>query len=218
MKSIPSTPDLVRYLMNAAPLPSRVLPALREETLAMPGSVMQITAEQGVFMHFLAKLIGAKKILEIGCYTGYSAICLASALPEDGRLITLDIDPRMTVVAERYLKEAGLNERVEIRLGQALESISRIISEEGLGSFDMIFIDADKANMKAYYEAGLKLLRPGGLIICDNVLWGGTVTEDYPTDERAQAVKAFNLHVAGDERVDRSLINLADGLYLVRKR
>ncbi len=218
MKSIPMTETLRQYLQLHAPAPSTVLPDLVRETLTMPGSVMQITPEQGIFMAFLARLIGARKILEVGCYTGYSAICLASALPEGGSLLTMDIDPRMTGVAEKYFAKAKMADKITVRLAPALTTLQELVDKGEQETFDLMFIDADKANMLAYYEFGLKLLRKGGLIICDNVLWNGDVVEDSPSDERAQVVKEFNRTVAQDERVDRSMINIADGLYLLRKR
>jgi len=179
---------------------------------------MQIAPEQGGFMHLLAKLVGARRILELGCFTGYSAISMASALPVGGKLITLDVNPETTAIAKRYFDKAGLADRIELRLGPGLESMAQLLEEFGPGSFDMMFIDADKGNMSNYYERGLQLLRTGGLVVADNVLWSGDVTDPAKTDADTVAIRAFNDKVAADERVDRVMLNVADGLFLARKR
>ncbi len=218
MKAIPLSDQLHAYIVDHSQTINPVLPKLAAETRTLPSAGMQIAPDQGAFMHVMAKLVGAKKIVEVGCFTGYSAICLAAALPDGGKLVTLDINPDTTAVAQRYFAAAGLQSKIELRLGPALESLAELEKEHGAGSFDLMFIDADKENQAAYYEWGLKLLRPGGLILADNVLWGGAVIDDSRQDASTKAIRAFNDKVKGDERVDRMLLHISDGLFVIRKR
>ena len=184
----------------------------------VPGAGMQIAPDQGALMNLLVKMIGAKRIVEVGCFTGYSAICMAAALPEAGKLITLDIDPETTAVAKRYFASSGLGSKIELRLGPALTSLAKLETEFGSGSFDLMFIDADKGNMPQYYEMGLKLVRQGGLILADNVLWGGSVVDPHSKRPDTDVIQKFNAKLKADERVDRMLLNISDGLYIARKR
>jgi predicted O-methyltransferase YrrM len=217
MKAIQLTPQLHAYLMAHNPRVSRVLDELAAETSKMPRSQMQIAPDQGALMFMLAKLVAAKRVVELGCFTGYSAICMASALPQGGKLVTLDVDAETTKVAKRYFAAAGLDDKIELRLGPGLDSLAALKKEWGLGSVDLVFIDADKGNMVRYYEQALELLRPGGLVVGDNVLWGGSVADPSDQDDDTKAIRAFNEHVLKDTRVDKSLVNVADGLFLARK-
>jgi caffeoyl-CoA O-methyltransferase len=172
---------------------------------------MMVGRIEGAFLATLVRLRGARRILELGTFTGYSSIAMATALPPDGRIITCDVDPDATAIARRYMDESGHGEKIEIRLGPALESISTLE-----GPFDIVFIDADKANYEAYYEAVLPLLAENGLVIADNVLWSGRVVED-DGDESTQAIKAFNEHVRNDPRVVSVMLTVRDGMTLIQK-
>ncbi len=218
MKAIPLSDQLHAYIVSHGQAINPVLSQLAAETRTLPGAGMQIAPDQGMFMNLMAKLVGAKKIVEVGCYTGYSAICLAAALPEGGKLYTLDVNPETTAVATRYFAAAGLKNKIELKLAPGLETLAQLEKDHGRGSFDLMFIDADKENQLAYYEWGLKLLRPGGLILADNVLWSGAVIDEGRQDAATKAIRAFNDFVAKDERVDRMLLHISDGLYVVRKR
>ena len=218
MKAIPLTDSLYSYILAHTPPPSQVLAALVQETLTIPGSGMLIAPEQGALMNLLVKLTGARRIVEIGCYTGYSAISMASGLPEGGKLFTLDIDADTTLMAKHYFAAAGLDDKIELRIGPALQSLHSMIAEFGVGSFDIMFIDADKANSMNYYECGLQLLRSGGLIMCDNALWSGTVADEANQEADTNVLRTFNDFIAKDDRVDRVMLNVSDGLYLCRKK
>jgi caffeoyl-CoA O-methyltransferase len=217
VKQIQLTEELGRYLESHTPLVHPVLADLKRETATLPAARMQISPLQGSFMHLLTKLVGARKVIEVGCFTGYSAISMASALPQGGKLYTLDVSVDFTTIAKRYFAAAGLSDKIELKLAPALETLPALEQAHG-ASFDLMFIDADKGNMLAYYEWGLKLLRPGGLIIADNVLWGGSVADASDQEKDTVAIRRFNAAVAEDERVDRVMLPLADGLFLARKR
>jgi caffeoyl-CoA O-methyltransferase len=185
---------------------------LAEETRAKTSAPqMMVGRIEGQFLARLVRLSGAKRILELGTFTGYSSIAMASALPSDGRIITCDVDPEATAIARRYMDESGFGDRIEIRLGPALETI-RMLE----GPFDIVFIDADKPNYKAYYEAVLPLLAENGLVIADNVLWSGRVVEP-DGDGSTQAIKAFNEHVRNDPRVVSVMLTVRDGMTLIQK-
>lgn len=210
---------LIQYLKEFGHRESPALAALREETSQLPESVMQITPEQGQFMAFLAKLIGAKKLLEIGVFTGYSALAVMEGLPEDSRMVALDISEAYTTVARRHWKAAGLQDRIELRLGPALQSLKTLQTAEGaIKSFDFIFIDADKANYPAYYEAALSLARPGGIILIDNLIWSGKVADASITDPDTETLRAMTRMLRADSRIDFSLITVADGIGLARRK
>ena len=185
---------------------------LREETFAKTANPkMQVGRLEGRFLHLLVKLTDAKRVFEIGMFTGYSALMMASALPDDGELITCDIDPQAEAIARRYFDEHPQGRKIQIRMGPALETLKTIS-----GPLDLVFIDADKENYIAYYEAVLPLLRTGGLIVADNTLWSGKVID--PTTPVERAIVGFNAHVAKDPRVDKVLLTVRDGMTLARKR
>jgi caffeoyl-CoA O-methyltransferase len=212
-------PDsLYRYLLQVSLRDDPLRARLREETARDEMALMQSSPEQGQLMALLVKLIGARKALELGVYTGYSALCVAAALPADGRLVACDINPEWTAVAQRYWQEAGLGERIDLRLAPALETLEALIKGGESGSFDFAFIDADKENYAVYYERVLELLRPGGLVAVDNTLWSGQVADPAFQDAETRAIRAFNEALHRDERVDISLIPVSDGLTLARKR
>jgi caffeoyl-CoA O-methyltransferase len=181
----------------------------REKTTAPQ---MMVGRLEGGFLAALVRLTGAKRILELGTFTGYSSIAMASALPDDGRITTCDVDPDATAIARRYMDESGFGDKIEIRLGPALETIEALE-----GPFDLVFIDADKPNYQSYYEAVLPLLADNGLVIVDNVLWSGRVVEPGG-DESTEAIKAFNEHVKNDSRVVSVMLTVRDGMTLVQKR
>jgi predicted O-methyltransferase YrrM len=191
---------------------------LREETMALPEAGMQIAPEQGQFMGLLVSITGARKILEIGTFTGYSALCMATALPPEGRLWACDVSTEWTRLAERYWAEAGVRDRIDLRLAPALETVRALEDAGEALTFDLVFIDADKENYGAYYEAALRLLKPGGLVIIDNTLWNGRVADTAANDASTLAIRAFNERLRDDLRVDLTLLPIGDGLTLARKR
>ena len=186
---------------------------LAEETRAKTSAPqMMVGRIEGQFLATLVRLSGARRILEFGTFTGYSSISMASALPPDGQIVTCDVDPEATAIARRYMDESGYGDKIEIRLGPALETIETLE-----GPFDLVFIDADKPNYRAYYEAALPLLAEDGLIVADNVLWSGRVVEE-DGDESTRAIKAFNEHVRADSRVVSVMLTVRDGMTLIQKR
>jgi predicted O-methyltransferase YrrM len=210
--------QLYDYILDVSLREPPLLEELREETARMPASDCQISPEQGQFMAFLVKLIGARRTLEVGVFTGYSALWVAQALPEEGQIVACDISEAWTAVARRYWKEAGVDDKIELHLAPAAETLNRLI-EEGQGdSFDFAFIDADKAGYDTYYEQCLTLLRPGGLIAIDNVLRDGRVIHERPPSEGTRAIQRLNRKLHTDPRIDLSLVPIADGLTLARKR
>jgi predicted O-methyltransferase YrrM len=209
---------LYRYLLDVSLRDDPLRQRLRQETARDEMAQMQCAPEQGQLMALLIKLMGARKALEIGVYTGYSALCIASALPADGKLIACDIDAAWTATARRYWKAAGLDDRIELRLAPALETLDTLIADGKSGSFDFVFIDADKENYAGYYERSLTLLRTGGLIAVDNTLWSGKVADPAVQDADTRAIRAFNAALYRDKRVDISLVPVADGLTLAMKR
>lgn len=209
---------LQAYLQDVSLREPPVLARLRAETAALPRAVMQISPEQGQFMAFLLKLTGARRCLEIGTFTGYSALICALALPADGRLLTLDISDEWTAIARRYWAEAGVSDRIDLRLGLASQTLRQLADEGMHGSFDFMFIDADKTAYDDYLEQGFKLLRPGGLMILDNVLWSGRVADPEVRDADTVALRALNRKLHTDSRFDLSMLPVDDGLTLARKR
>ena len=195
-----------------------VLRELREETAKMEESSMQIAADQGQFMALLVKLTGARKCLEVGVFTGYSSTAVALALPEEGRLTACDISEEFTSVARRYWKKAGVEEKIDLVLGPATETLDGLVGGGNSGTYDFAFIDADKPNYVAYYERVLSLLRKGGLVLIDNVLWDGKVADLTILDEQTLAIRQFNEHVHRDDRVDLCLVPIGDGVTMARKR
>ena len=209
---------LYQYLLDVSLRESPLLKRLREETAQLPTARWQIAPEQGQFMALLVQISGARKILEIGTFTGYSALCMAQAMPADGRLICCDLPGDYNAIAERYWHEAGVAERIDLRLAPALETLSALERGGQSESFDLIFIDADKANYRVYLEHALVLVRQGGLIMFDNVLWSGRVLEQSPESADTRAIQALNRGLLRDSRIDFSLLPLGDGLTLCRKR
>jgi predicted O-methyltransferase YrrM len=179
---------------------------------------MQIAPEQGQFMAMLVRLLNAREILEIGTFTGYSALAMALVLPPDGRIVACDINDEWTAIGRRYWREAGVAERIDLRLAPALQTLNALLADGGQDRFDFAFIDADKTGYHAYYEACLKLVRPGGLIAVDNTLWDGRVADDSVQDADTCTIRAFNAALHDDVRVDVSLVPIGDGLTLARRR
>lgn len=200
-----------------APEPE-LLGRLRKETSEMPRAQMQIGAAQGQFMAMLAKLIGAKRYLEIGVFTGYSSTVVAMALPADGQVVACDVSEEFTSVARRYWKEAGLDSKIDLRLAPAQDTLDELISSGQSGSFDMAFIDADKINVVAYLERCMKLVRKNGLILIDNVLWSGRVADPAASDEDTMVLKAFNPTLRERSDIDVLMLPIADGITVIRKR
>lgn len=209
---------LYDYLLSTSLRENDIMKALRRETAGLAMSNMQISPEQAQFMALLVGLMGARKVIEVGTFTGYSTLAVASALPADGLLIACDVSDEWTSMGRRYWAEAGVDDRIDLRLAPALETLTTLIEVGQVGSFDMAFIDADKENYQSYYECCLQLLRPGGLIMIDNVLWGGSVADPAKNSPETEAIRALNEAVYRDERVEISLLPLGDGLTLARKR
>jgi caffeoyl-CoA O-methyltransferase len=212
------TDKLYDYVLTTSVREAPVLAKLREETAKQPWARMQISPDQGQFMALLVELIGARHCLEIGTFTGYSALAVALALPADGRIITCDINRETTGIARRYWAQAGVDHKIDLRLAPALETLESLKAEGAAGRFDFAFIDANKEDYDRYYEAVLSLMGPGGLIAIDNVLWGGSVADPDKQDEDTRAIRALNAKLKSDERVSLSLVTIGDGLTLARKR
>ncbi|WP_347901481.1 class I SAM-dependent methyltransferase [Pseudomonas purpurea] len=210
--------SLYHYLLDVSLRETPLQRRLRDETQALPNARWQIAPEQGQFLALLVKLTSARRLLEVGTFTGYSALCMAAALPDDGSLICCDIPGDYNATALRYWQEAGFSERIELRLAPALQTLAQL-EQQGLGGcFDLMFIDADKANYPAYLESALRLLRQGGLAVFDNTLWSGRVLEVDSDSEDTRAIQALNCALKDDPRVDLSLLPIGDGLTLCRKR
>ena len=210
--------DVYEYALSASPREPEVLARLREATAAIPHSEMQIGPDQGRLMALLVKLIGARRCIEIGTYTGYSALAVALALPEDGRLIACDVSAEWTNVGRRFWREAGVESRIDLRIRPALETLDELLEDGAAGTFDFAFLDADKPNYGAYYEKLLLLMRPGGLIAVDNTLSVAGAPIVHGQSTSAKALRAFNDLVRPDERVDFALLTIGEGLTLLRKR
>ncbi|MCG8314269.1 MAG: class I SAM-dependent methyltransferase [Pseudomonadales bacterium] len=209
---------LYPYIFANSVRESELLKELRVETATDPLARMQIAPEQGQLMALLMQLINARSIIEVGTFTGYSSLAMASVLPDDGKIICCDISETWTAVAERYWRKAGVTEKIDLRLAPAAETLQTLLEEPGEASFDAAFIDADKENYDLYFELCLKLIRPGGLIMIDNTLWSGRVIDDTVQDIDTQAIRTFNAKLKIDERVDISLVPISDGLTLARKK
>lgn len=212
-------PDsLYQYLLSVSLREPEILRKLREETAGDRLSRMQIAPEQGQFMALLVQLMGAKRCIEVGVYTGYSSLCVALALPADGKIIACDMSEEWTQVARRYWKQAGVEKKIDLRLAPALETLDSLLSQGNAGSFDFAFIDADKREYWDYFERVLKLLRPGGLIAVDNTLWDGKVADPGEHDRDTDAIRDFNEKIYRNERAAISLVPIGDGLTLALKR
>ena len=204
---------LYEYVVAMGSRETAVQRSLRAETQKLPMAGMQIGADQGQFMAMLVKLIGAKRCLEIGTYTGYSALAVALALPKDGTIVCCDVSEEWTAIGKRYWKKAGVERKIDLRIAPALETLKKL-----KGPFDFVFIDADKENYLNYYERCLELLRRGGLIVVDNVLWSGEVANAEARDELTVALRRFNDRVHKDSRVDIAMLSIGDGVTLARRK
>lgn len=216
-KTLNLSDQVYDYLLSVSLREHPLLEKLREETAPHRWSQMQLAPEQGQFMALLVKLIGAKNILELGVFTGYSSLCMALALPDDGKLIACDINEEYTNVAKRYWQQAGVDDKVELRLAPALKTLESLLSF-GESQFDMAFVDAVKEEYCDYYEPLLKLLRPGGVLAVDNVLWSGKTADPDEQDAETLSLRKFNELVHDDQRVDISMLPVGDGLTLLRKK
>ena len=213
------TESVSDYLLSVSLREADVLRELRDETASHPNANMLISPEQGQFMQMLVRLIGAKKVVEVGVFTGYSSLAVALALPETGRIVACDVSEEYTSIARRYWEKAEIADKVDLRLAPAVETLDHLLKhDQGAETFDMAFIDADKESYLLYYERILKLLRPGGLMLVDNVLWSGLPADPEHHDSNTDAIREFNAFLFQDERIDLSLLPLADGLTLSRKR
>jgi predicted O-methyltransferase YrrM len=209
--------NLRDYLLSVSVREPEILTQLRLETNQHPMGMMQIAPEQGQFMSLLVQLMGAKKTLEVGVFTGYSSLAVALALPADGRIIACDVSEEYTQIARRYWEKAGIAHKIDLRIAPALETLDKLIADGETDSFDFAFIDADKSTYDDYYERCLQLVRPGGLIAIDNVLWSGRVAESEVQDNRTNKIRALNEKLHQDTRVNLSVVPIADGLTLAMK-
>jgi predicted O-methyltransferase YrrM len=212
------TDPLYDYMRSVSLREPEILRELREETSRDPMSIMQITPEQGQLMSLLVKVAGASKALEVGVYTGYSSLCVAMALPPNGKMVACDISREWTDVARRYWKRAGVAGKITLHLAPAIETLNHLLSKNEAGTFDFMFIDGDKKGYDTYYERGLSLLRPGGLMAIDNVFWSEKVADPKIADEETNSIGALNERLRGDDRIDLSMIPIGDGLALVMKK
>ena len=209
---------LYNYLLKNSVKESAEQVKLREETMKHEMARMQIAPEQGQFMALMVELLGAGYIIEVGTFTGYSALSMAMALPDDGKIICCDISEEWTSIAKPYWQKAGVSDKIDLRIGPAMRTLKDLIKNGAAGHFDMAFIDADKTNYHDYYELCLALLKPGGLLMFDNTLWGGDVADETVQDEDTNAIRALNQELLADERISMSLVPIGDGLTLCRKR
>jgi len=210
--------NIYDYLASVSVREPAILKKLREETAAQPRASMQIAADQGQFMALLIQLMGARRTIEVGVFTGYSALAVALALPSDGHIVACDVSEEYTSIARRYWKEAGVDHMIDLRLKPALETLHELLSEGRGRTFDFAFIDADKTSYEGYYECALELLRPGGLIMIDNTLWSGRVADPNENDPDTVALRAFNQKLLADSRVALSMLSIGDGVTLALKR
>ena len=210
--------DLEQYLVKHGVREPEILARLRDETALIPQHNMQIAPEQGALLALLVELTGAKRCLEIGTFTGYSSLIVALAMPPDGTIVCCDVSEEWTAVARRYWAEAGVADRVDLRLAPALETLDALLADGAEGTFDFAFIDARKSEYPDYHERVVRLLRSGGLAAYDNVLWGGAVADESKQDADTLAIRRLNDRLATDERVTIAMLPLADGVTLARKR
>ncbi|YAI81798.1 MAG: class I SAM-dependent methyltransferase [cyanobacterium endosymbiont of Rhopalodia sterrenbergii] len=217
-KTLGIEPKLYEYLQLISIREPSILKELRQETADYPMARMQIAPEQGQLMALLVQLMGAKKTIELGVFRGYSSLAVALALPDEGKLIACDISKEYTEIARYYWEKAGVSHKIDLRISPALETLDQLIVEGQSNTFDFAFIDADKSNYDNYYEQVLKLVRPGGLIAIDNVLWGGKTADQSIQDNQTKKIRALNEKIYQDSRVNISLIPIADGLTLLLKQ
>ncbi|KTD19021.1 class I SAM-dependent methyltransferase [Legionella jordanis] len=218
MKHLNLTPALYDYMLDVSLREHPVLQALRQETAKLPLGMMQVSPEQAQFMQFMLRAIGARTVLEVGTFTGYSALAMALALPEDGKVITCDINVEWTSKAHPFWREAQQDKKIELRLAPALNSLQNLLAEGYAQTFDFIFIDADKTNYVNYYELALQLIQPQGIIAIDNIFWDGHVIDEQDHGAQTREIRRLNQLIKEDERVDVSLLAIADGLFLLRPR
>ena len=211
------SPELGDYLRSVTLREPALLARLREETASDPDAGMQVSPEQGQFLALLAQLTHASRTIEVGVFTGYSSLSVALVLPEDGEIVACDVSEKWTSIARRYWEEAGVAHKIKLNLRPALDTLIQMLTEGQAGSFDFAFIDADKANYQAYFDAAFELLRPGGLIVVDNVLWHGRVVDDAAQDKDTLAIRAFNKQLLADNRVSITMLPIGDGLTLAYK-
>jgi predicted O-methyltransferase YrrM len=216
-RTLPLTDDLYAWLRQHGLREPEVLRRLREETERLPEARMLTAPEQAQLLALLVQLIGARRTLEVGVFTGYSALWIALALPRDGRIVACDLSPEWSDVARRHFEQAGVTDKLDLRLGPALDSLDSLLAAGEAGRFDFAYIDADKESEEAYFERCLQLVRPGGLIAIDNLFWGGRVVDRDQDDPATQAVRALARQLRHDPRVDIALIPIGDGLALARK-
>ncbi len=209
---------LYRYIVDHSLRETPLMRELREVTQREEMSRMQISPEQGQFMALLVELLGARRIIEVGTFTGYSALCMAQAMPADGELICCDTSDSWTAIGVPFWERAGVRQRIDLRIAPALETLDELLASGRAGDFDLAFIDADKTNYLSYFECCLSLLRSGGLLMFDNTLWGGAVADPQVSDADTLALRALNSKLHADQRVSISLVPIGDGLTLVRKR
>ena len=217
MKCLPMTEALYAYMLQHCTPGPAVLQQLRAETARLPTAGMQIAPEQGAFMGMLAQLMGARRTLEVGVFTGYSTLCVALALPANGHILACDVSAEFTDIARRYWKQARVDQKIVLRLAPAAETLANLVADGQADTYDMAFIDADKPGYDTYYEQCLALVRPGGVILVDNVLWNGAVIAPDVQDESTNALRALNRKIATDRRVQCCMLSIADGLTIVRK-
>lgn len=217
-KTLGISDELQAYVVEVGVREPGVLTRLREETASIPQHRMQVAPEQGAFLALLVELTGARRCLEVGTFTGYSSTAVALALPEDGRLTCCDVSREWTDVARRYWAEAGVAEKIELRIAPAVETLDDLLDSGEAQTYDFAFVDADKTGYDAYYDRLMRLVRPGGLMAFDNTLWGGRVIDPEADDEDTAAIRAFNRRLADDERVSLSMVPVADGVTLARRR
>ena len=216
-RTIRMTDEIDAYLRRVSVRETDVQRRLREETASLEHAGMQICPEQGQLMRMLAGLVGARRAIEVGVFTGYSALCVALALPEDGELVACDVNEEWTAIARRYWAEAGVDSKIRLHLAPAFETLDALIRDGRSGEFDIAFIDADKTSYDLYYERCLELLRPGGLVLVDNVLWSGAVADENDRSEDTVALRAFNARLCDDTRIELSMLPVGDGLTITRK-
>ncbi len=215
--SIDLNDNLYRYLLDVSLREPELFRRLRDAMATHPRASMQIAPEQGQFMALLVRLMGARRVIEIGVFTGYSSLWMARALPADGELIACDVSEEWTSIARKYWQEAGVENRIRLRLAPAVDTLTDLLADGQAGTFDLVFIDADKENIDRYYELSLQLLRPGGLILVDNVLWSGRVIDPAVTDPGTEALRVFNRKLHTDKRIELSMLPVGDGLTLAVK-
>lgn len=211
-KTLHLTPEIYDYILAISVKENKVQTQLREKTGQMSQGNMQISPEQGQLMRFLTRMIGGKRVIEIGTFTGYSALCFALSILDGGEVVTCDINDEWTKIARQAWEDAGVDHKITLRLGSALETLPALFQEKGIGYFDLAFIDADKANYDAYYEHCLNLVRPGGLILLDNMLWSGSVADPSIKDKDTKALRDLNAKLSRDSRVEYLLLPIGDGL------